>query len=95
MTLQSRFGSGQYLVAEIFSQECQAGRCLWFSMVELGLYLGVATSLTVSHWGHETQGPVIWSFEDAYPKPGGSQPGSWLGFSCSNYNLPAQIFSAS
>lgn len=65
MTLQSRSGSDQYLVVEILSQECQAGRCLWFSMVVLELYLGVATSVIVSHWGHETQVPIIWSFKDS------------------------------
>lgn len=33
-------------------------------VVLLELYLGVATSMAVSHWGHEAQVPIIWSFKD-------------------------------
>lgn len=60
MTLQSRSGSGQYLVVGF---AVRSARMVF--VVFLEPYLGMVTLMMVSHWGHETQGPIIWSFKDS------------------------------
>lgn len=59
MTLQSRSGSGQYLVVGL---AVSSARTVFVVLLEL--HLGVATSMTVSHRGHEAQVPIIWPSKD-------------------------------